>query len=286
MRVLVFQKIMQHNMGWFDFPEHSTGELTTHLEEDCEAVSNVTGWQQGQRVQVLSTLTSGMVVALVYSWQIGLIAICCIPFILGASILQAKCASRQPKHRREINSVSAATLLERAFHDIVVLQAYGLQDDASMKYSKSLEPDSEFKKKQGFYNGLAFGISQFAVFSTFAIIFSVGIQLMINLQIGFIDFFVALLAVMFSALGAGQTGADFSSRQAGLEAGARLFEIVDGSADEDDPLSMKGSKPSSLIGKVEFKACHFAYPHGRMLLSITNEMGEMALRLTFLLKNP
>ena len=74
MRVLVFQKIMQHNMGWFDFPEHSTGELTTHLEEDCEAVSNVTGWQQGQRVQVLSTLTSGMVIALVYSWQIGLIA--------------------------------------------------------------------------------------------------------------------------------------------------------------------------------------------------------------------
>lgn len=260
MRVLVFKKIMQHNMGWFDFPEHSTGELTTRLEEDSEAVSNVTGWQQGQRVQTFSTLIAGMIVALVYSWQIGLIAIGCIPFILGASVMQAKCASRQPTHRQEANSVSAATLLERAFHDIVVLQAYGLQDDTSMKYSKSLEPDSEFKKKQGFYNGLAFGISQFAVFSTFAIIFWAGIQFMINGKVGFIDFFVALLAVMFSAFGAGQTGADFSSRQAGLEAAARLFEIVDGSDDEDDPLSSNGNKPSSLSGKVEFKACHFAYP--------------------------
>ena len=76
--MLVFEKIMRHSMGWFDFPEHSTGELTTRLEEDSEAVSNVTGWQQGQRVQVLSSLIIGMLVALIYSWQIGLIAIFCM----------------------------------------------------------------------------------------------------------------------------------------------------------------------------------------------------------------
>jgi len=172
--VLVFEKIMRHSMGWFDFPEHSTGELTTRLEEDSEAVSNVTGWQQGQRVQVLSSLIVGMIIALVYSWQIGVIAICCIPFILGASIMQANCASRQPEHRQEGNYVSAATLLERAFHDIVVLQAYNLQDDVSSKYTDALAHNAKFKMKQGFYNGLAFGISQFSVFSTFALIFWVG----------------------------------------------------------------------------------------------------------------
>ena len=260
MRVLVFSKIMRQSMGWFDFPEHSAGELTTRLEEDSEAVSNVTGWHQGQRVQVFSSLISGMVVAMVYSWQIGLIAIGCIPFILGASIMQAKCAARQPNIRQDDNYVSPATLLERAFHDIVVLQAYGLQDDTSTKYSNTLETDVAFKKKKGFYNGLAFGISQFAVFSTFALIFYAGIQFMIHGKLQFTDFFVALLAVMFSAFGAGQTGADFSSQQAGLEAASRLFEIIDGSDDDDDPLSVKGSRPESLNGKVEFKSCHFAYP--------------------------
>jgi len=83
---------------------------------------------------------------------------------------------------------------------------------------------------------------------------------MIQGKVGFTDFFVALLAVMFSAFGAGQTGADFSSRQVGLEAAARLFEIVDGSVDDDDPLSTKGSKPSKLEGNVQFNSCHFAYP--------------------------
>ena len=73
MRVLVFGKFMRYPMGWFDYADHSSGELTTILEEDSEEVSNVTGLQQGQRVQTFVCLAAGMVVALAYSWQIGLL---------------------------------------------------------------------------------------------------------------------------------------------------------------------------------------------------------------------
>lgn len=260
MRVLVFERIMRHSMGWFDFPEHSTGELTTRLEEDAEAVSNVTGWQQGQRIQTFTCLAGGMIVALTASWQIGLIAIACVPFILGAGILQVSCSGRQPIRDDDGNSVSPATLLERSFHDIIVLQAYNLQDSVSEQYCEACVPDAAYKKKQGFYSGLAFGFSQFSVFSTFALIFWAGIRLMVNGKVGFVEFFVSLLAVMFSALGAGQTGADFSSRRAGLEAGSRLFEVADEEMDEDDPLSINGEKLDKLSGTVDFKACHFAYP--------------------------
>lgn len=72
------------------------------------------------------------------------------------------------------NFVSPATLLERSFHDIVVLQAYGHVEIASEKYSASLEPDVEFKKKQSAMDGLSFGASQFSVFGVFAIIFWAG----------------------------------------------------------------------------------------------------------------
>lgn len=75
MRVKVFEKILRHSIGWFDFPEHSTGELTTMLEEDAEAVSNVTGSQLGQKVQVFSSLATGLAISLSFSWQIGLTAI-------------------------------------------------------------------------------------------------------------------------------------------------------------------------------------------------------------------
>jgi len=65
---------------------------------------------------------------------------------------------------------------------------------------------------------------------------------------------------MFCSFGAGQSGADFSARKRGFEAAARLFELADGTVDDDDdPLSEKGDKPE-ITGKVAFKNCVFAYP--------------------------
>lgn len=122
-------------VGWFDFPEHSVGELTTALEEDSETAGAVTGLQQGQRIQTFSCLVAGMIVALYYSWQVGLIAISCVPLILGGGLLRAKFGKREAGGSAEGNFVSPATLLERSFHDIVVLQAYGNQDKASAQYA-------------------------------------------------------------------------------------------------------------------------------------------------------
>lgn len=118
-----------------------------------------------------------MVVALYFSWQVGLIAISCIPLIIGAGIIRAKYGKRDGQSstvKDNNNFVSPATLLERSFHDIIVLQAYGNQDKASDQYAVALEPDVEFKKKQSIMDGLSFGCSQFSVFGVFALIFWAG----------------------------------------------------------------------------------------------------------------
>ena len=47
MRVLLFNSIIRRSMGWFDVPDHSTGELTARLGTDAEAVAGVTGIQLG-----------------------------------------------------------------------------------------------------------------------------------------------------------------------------------------------------------------------------------------------
>ena len=116
-----------------------------------------------------------MVVTLYFSWQVGLIAISCIPLIIGSGIIRAKYGKRGGKGPiMRDNFISPATLLERSFHDIIVLQAYGNQDKASDKYAESLEPDVEFKKKQSIMDGISFGCSQFSVFGVFALIFWIG----------------------------------------------------------------------------------------------------------------
>jgi ATP-binding cassette, subfamily B (MDR/TAP), member 1 len=111
MRVQVFEKIMRQSLGWFDFPAHSTGELTTRLEEDSEAVANVTGYQLGQRIQIAASLVAGITISLSFSWQIGLIALACVPLIVGSGMLQARCT--RPRTIVGDDGLSAPTILER-----------------------------------------------------------------------------------------------------------------------------------------------------------------------------
>jgi ATP-binding cassette subfamily B (MDR/TAP) protein 1 len=257
LRVLVFDKIVRHGMGWFDFPEHSTGELTSRLEEDAEAVSKVTGWSLGQQIQVIASLVVGITISLTFSWRIGLIALACVPVIMCAAFVQAICTQHKVI---EQDGLSSATILERGLREISLVQAYNIQKDVCDQYCEALKPDAESKVKQGTQAGLVFGFSQFAIFGTFGALFYAGVQFMLQQKLTFTDFFTSLLAIMFSAIAIGQVSADFASNHKGLAAAARIFAIVDEPLDDDDPISKDGSKPDSFHGTVSFKSLGFSYP--------------------------
>ena len=145
--MLVFDKLMRYPISWFDNPEHSTGELTTSLAEDSQAVSNVSGMSQGQCIQLYACLSAGLIVTLVYSWQVGLTAIACVPLILGSNTIQAKFASRDPSND---SLISPATLLERSFANIVVLQAVSQSFDLLLVLSLSIMDSSSISGKMTF----------------------------------------------------------------------------------------------------------------------------------------
>jgi len=217
MRVLAFDAIVRHNIPWFDYPEHSTGELTTRLEADSESVSKVTGWQLAYRVRIMASMATGMAIALAYSWQIGLIALACVPLIMCAAVVQAICFSQ--RFVKQDDGLSPATILEQGLRGISAVQAYNLEGKVGDDYCESLKPEASGKVKLGCVSGMVYGFSQFAIFSSFALIFYVGAWLLVNKGLLFVNFFTSILAVMFGAIGVASVNADFKARQDGQAAG-------------------------------------------------------------------
>jgi ABC-type multidrug transport system fused ATPase/permease subunit len=283
LRTLAFEAIVRRNVGWFDFPEHSTGELTTRLEADAEAVAKVTGWQLGYRIRIFSSLAAGVVIALVYTWQIGVIAIACVPLIMGASVVQALCLSK--RFVKEHEGLSPATILEQGLRGITAVQAYNLQGRVGDDYSTALQPEVKGKVKLGFISGAVYGFSQFAIFVSFALVFFVGSKLLLEQGLLFVDFFTSILAVMFGAIGVGQVNADFKAQQDGRAAAARIFAIADEPLDEMDPFSEKGEKLSSLDGSIAFESCYFNYPSRPNKPSTFEPSTELFLFSLFILTN-
>lgn len=78
--------IRRNNIGWFDDEEHTTVELT-----DAETAAAIAGVKLSNRIRAMTSLITGVVIALYYSTRIGLTAIACVPLIMLASLIQAIC---------------------------------------------------------------------------------------------------------------------------------------------------------------------------------------------------
>jgi ATP-binding cassette, subfamily B (MDR/TAP), member 1 len=155
-----FAEMMKRSMGWYDQPENSTGELTTILGADIEAVEGLVGLPLGYRVRVLTSVVCGTAIALSYAYQIGLVALACVPFIMAAGMLQV-CCSRK-KMVVLTDGPSPPTIMEQGLRGIASVQAYNLEGKVGDDYERALEPESAGKVKSGMIAGLVFGVSQFA----------------------------------------------------------------------------------------------------------------------------
>ncbi len=57
-RTVAFRAMLQRSMGWFDHPDNTTGELTTLLGADAEAIEGLTGLPLGFRIRALTSIVS------------------------------------------------------------------------------------------------------------------------------------------------------------------------------------------------------------------------------------
>lgn len=160
LRNLSFASMLTRSMGWFDLPDNTTGELATILGADIEAIEGLVGLPLGYRVRVLTSVVTGVAIALAYSYQIGLVALACVPFIMGAGFIQVCCSRR--KMVQATDGPSPPTIMEQGLRGISSVQAYNLEDKVGDDYERALEPESADKVKTGAIAGLVFGFSQCA----------------------------------------------------------------------------------------------------------------------------
>jgi ATP-binding cassette subfamily B (MDR/TAP) protein 1 len=262
MRTMSFEAIVRHSMGWFDVPEHSVGELSARLEEDADAVSKVTGWSLGYRIQVVATLAAGIIVSLIFSWRIGLIALACVPLIVASSVVQSVCSRPFDDSHMGEHWVPANTVLETGMRGIINVHAFNLQNKFDADYRAALAPAAALKPREGLVAGVVFGLSQFAVFGSFALLLYAGAMFMIRGYVSFDAFFTSILAIMFGSLGISQVNADFSAQQEGFEAASRVFGLLDDPLDDKDPFGPEGHVVDAdcVTGTIGFSNVEFHYP--------------------------
>nr|CAB3463843.1 unnamed protein product [Digitaria exilis] len=80
-RLMTFEKVVNMEIEWFDYPENSSGAIGARLSADAAKVRGLVGDALQLSVQNSATLIAGLVIAFISNWELSLIILALIPLI-------------------------------------------------------------------------------------------------------------------------------------------------------------------------------------------------------------
>ncbi|KAJ8004768.1 hypothetical protein DPEC_G00139710 [Dallia pectoralis] len=257
-RKQVFNAILRQEIGWFDDNDNAVGVLTTRLASDASLVKGAAGSSLGLLTYCVCTLTVAILLAFIFCWQLTLLILACVPFLIGANFIQMRAmaghASKDQGALEQSGKISTETV--ENFKTVVSLTR---EDVFFHKFMDSLKgPYKNGLIKAPIY-GLTFALSQAIPYMVIAAIFRFGAWLIAHCYTQFENVFLVFSVIIFAARNIGESSSfapDFGKAKI---AAARILHMLEKNP-EIDSYSDQGQKPSDIAGNIEFRGIHFTYP--------------------------
>ncbi|XP_055772636.1 ATP-dependent translocase ABCB1-like [Salvelinus fontinalis] len=143
LRRQVFHAMMRQNLakkhslqeiGWFDDNNNAVGVLTTRLATDASLVKGATGSRLGLATNTVCALTMAIVVAFIHSWQLTLVILACVPFLIGAEIIQRRATAGHASKDQgalEQSGKYNTVLFFRSVFSVITFAAMNIGESAS-----------------------------------------------------------------------------------------------------------------------------------------------------------
>eukprot|EP01114_Cavostelium_apophysatum_P015910 TRINITY_DN4431_c0_g2_i2.p1 TRINITY_DN4431_c0_g2~~TRINITY_DN4431_c0_g2_i2.p1 ORF type:complete len:1244 (-),score=364.29 TRINITY_DN4431_c0_g2_i2:7-3738(-) len=256
-RFNTFKAILRQDIAFFDSPKNSTGLLTARLASQATLVGQLVGTSFSLAVQNIITLTAGLVIAFIYCWELTLVIIAVLPVMVfgeGIQSILMKGFTAQIQlaysHANEIATESIANMRTVA--------SFTQEKYYHHKYSSSLDKPLRVGTRRALGTGLAAAFGFLFSNAAYGLLFWYGGKIIAEGKYDFMDVLVALMAIMLSTVGIGQTAAFFPNATKAKSAASVIFKIID----RDSPINpeVKAGSTATIKGNIEFKNVKFRYP--------------------------
>jgi len=264
-RVKLFKHMMNFKKQYFD--NSSVGRLVTRAVSDIETIASI--FSQGLFMIISDLLKMIVVLGFMFwqSWQLTLLVLTVLPFILYATrVFQKKMKIAFEEVRTQVSNLNS--FVQEHLTGMKIVQIFNREQE---EYKRFKDINRKHRKgwiKTVWYNAIFFPIAEMSTSITIGLIVWFGGLRVVEsdaLSLGIIVMFIELSQMLFRPLR--QIADKFNSLQMGMVAANRVFNILDTDSKIENTGTLICEK---LNGHISFKDVRFSYiPEEEILKGIS-----------------
>jgi len=286
LRVLVLEKLLQKELGYFDEDENSVGSLTEFLAKKVNLVQGVA--QDGMQglINFLSIFLTAIVISVVFGdWRLMLIFV--FGYVLGIFILvvgQLMTKSQEERYKAQGAEVdnesneakSAGALVGEVVAAIKTVCSFNSEHRFLERYAASIERQRQVEgsAKKVVLGSALMGLGMGSIMLVFSSSLYLGMWLLEHDITSFMHavsdacplpvvglgrLMVPMMSFMMAMMGMGNNAAIAIDANAGKDAAQALFERIDRES-RIDAFSEDGERLPGVLGEIHVRDVVFAYP--------------------------
>lgn len=254
LRLRLFDHIQRQSLGFFD--RHPAGVLVSRMTADIESMSELVQWGLLQFVSSVLLIGFAVVVLLLMSWQLTLLALVVVPFIVIASVRFQRGSNLAYLAVRERVGENLAALQEN-ITGVRVIQASGREEEQRRRFRRTNRALFDAHVHSVRVATWYFGVVEFLGVLATAIAIGVGGWLAVDGQVsvGTVVAVVLLLSSLFEPIQ--QLSQLYNTLQSAAASLAKMFQILD---TEPEVAERDGAVDLPPTGSLDVIGISFSYP--------------------------